>query len=99
MYRYETYFTLTADENVDVTTVDQHEHSRLLPDMTQARFAENAFYTPVPETLVECTARLLFMAVRWAKNLPSFANLPFRDQVSYTVPITGDDARDVVSST
>ncbi|UYV80484.1 Hr51 [Cordylochernes scorpioides] len=33
------------------------------------------------ETLYETAARLLFMAVKWAKNLPSFTNLPFRDQV------------------
>lgn len=33
------------------------------------------------ETIYESSARLLFMAVKWAKNLPSFANLPFRDQV------------------
>lgn len=30
----------------------------------------------------ELSARLLFMAVRWTKNLTSFASLPFRDQVS-----------------
>ena len=47
-------------------------------------YAESALYPPGPETLYECSARLLFMAVRWAKNLPSFANLPFRDQVSWT---------------
>ena len=29
----------------------------------------------------ETSARLLFMAVKWAKNLPVFSNLPFRDQV------------------
>ncbi|XP_035225280.1 photoreceptor-specific nuclear receptor-like isoform X2 [Stegodyphus dumicola] len=36
---------------------------------------------PGQETIYETSARLLFMAVKWAKNLPSFANLPFRDQV------------------
>ncbi|XP_049961887.1 photoreceptor-specific nuclear receptor-like [Schistocerca serialis cubense] len=40
-----------------------------------------ALYPPVHETLHETAARLLFMAVKWAKNLPSFASLPFRDQV------------------
>ena len=29
----------------------------------------------------EICARLLFMAVKWTKNLTSFASLPFRDQV------------------
>jgi hypothetical protein len=33
------------------------------------------------ETVYETAARLLFMAVRWTKNLSSFASLPFRDQV------------------
>uniref|UniRef100_A0A8D8YZH1 Photoreceptor-specific nuclear receptor n=1 Tax=Cacopsylla melanoneura TaxID=428564 RepID=A0A8D8YZH1_9HEMI len=33
------------------------------------------------ESVYETSARLLFMAVKWAKNLPSFAALPFRDQV------------------
>lgn len=37
-------------------------------------------YSPT-ETVYESSARLLFMAVKWAKNLPSFASLPFRDQV------------------
>ena len=30
----------------------------------------------------EICARLLFMAVKWTKNLTSFASLPFRDQVT-----------------
>uniref|UniRef100_A0A670ZBD7 Nuclear receptor subfamily 2 group E member 3 n=1 Tax=Pseudonaja textilis TaxID=8673 RepID=A0A670ZBD7_PSETE len=34
-----------------------------------------------PESVYEISARLLFMAVKWAKNLPVFSNLPFRDQV------------------
>ncbi|CAF4942089.1 unnamed protein product [Pieris macdunnoughi] len=33
------------------------------------------------ESAAETAARLLFMAVKWAKNLPSFASLSFRDQV------------------
>ncbi|KAK9891228.1 hypothetical protein WA026_013543 [Henosepilachna vigintioctopunctata] len=38
-------------------------------------------YPGAHETIYETSARLLFMAVKWAKNLPSFASLPFRDQV------------------
>ena len=37
---------------------------------------------PLNESNHEIAARLLFMAVRWTKNLTSFASLPFRDQVS-----------------
>ncbi|XP_034144014.1 photoreceptor-specific nuclear receptor isoform X2 [Esox lucius] len=33
------------------------------------------------ESVYEMSARLLFMAVKWAKNLPVFSYLPFRDQV------------------
>ncbi|KAK0084497.1 hypothetical protein PV325_006919 [Microctonus aethiopoides] len=41
-----------------------------------------SLYSPAnTETVYETSARLLFMAVKWAKNLPSFASLPFRDQV------------------
>jgi nuclear receptor subfamily 2 group E protein 3 len=43
-----------------------------------------AIYPPIQETVYETSARLLFMAVKWAKNLPSFARLPFRDQVLHT---------------
>ncbi|KAF4531585.1 hypothetical protein B566_EDAN010051 [Ephemera danica] len=44
--------------------------------------AAPALYPPAAhETVYETSARLLFMAVKWAKNLPSFASLPFRDQV------------------
>jgi len=41
----------------------------------------SAIYNPAHETIYETAARLLFMAVKWAKNLPSFGTLPFRDQV------------------
>ncbi|XP_076063383.1 nuclear receptor subfamily 2 group E member tailless [Oratosquilla oratoria] len=34
-----------------------------------------------PETVCESAARLLFMNVRWAKHLPAFTALPFRDQL------------------
>lgn len=37
--------------------------------------------SPAHETIYETSARLLYMAVKWAKNLPSFTSLPFRDQV------------------
>ncbi|XP_076444177.1 photoreceptor-specific nuclear receptor-like [Babylonia areolata] len=70
-----------ADENIDVTSVEQERPLALQHVSTSAVYAESALYPPGPETLYECSARLLFMAVRWAKNLPSFANLPFRDQV------------------
>ncbi|KAK7489253.1 hypothetical protein BaRGS_00019505 [Batillaria attramentaria] len=70
-----------ADENIDVTSVEQERPLQHVVT-SGAVYAESVLYPPGPETLYECSARLLFMAVRWAKNLPSFANLPFRDQWS-----------------
>ena len=32
------------------------------------------------ENVYEAAARLLFMSVKWARNIPSFLQLPFRDQ-------------------
>ncbi|CAL4112626.1 unnamed protein product [Meganyctiphanes norvegica] len=40
-----------------------------------------SLWDPLQESVQETAARLLFMAVKWAKNLPSFSSLPFRDQV------------------
>lgn len=34
-----------------------------------------------PETICEAAARLLFMSVKWAKSVPAFLSIPFRDQV------------------
>ncbi|XP_012942604.1 photoreceptor-specific nuclear receptor, partial [Aplysia californica] len=77
------------DENIDVTSVENDQqrtpHAHGQPTHVHphpaALYMESAIYPPGHETLYECSARLLFMAVKWAKNLPSFANLPFRDQV------------------
>lgn len=54
------------------------------PQQTGGLYAVPPPPPPPHETLYETSARLLFMAVKWAKNLPSFASLPFRDQVSST---------------
>ncbi|KAH9500942.1 Photoreceptor-specific nuclear receptor [Bulinus truncatus] len=76
-----------SDENIDVTSVDTEPHHHQTSHTHHPHphpgllYADTAIYPPGHETLYECSARLLFMAVKWAKNLPSFANLPFRDQV------------------
>ncbi|XP_047397128.1 photoreceptor-specific nuclear receptor isoform X2 [Sciurus carolinensis] len=54
-----------ADENIDVTSND--------PEFPSSPCSLDSIH--------ETSARLLFMAVKWAKNLPVFSNLPFRDQV------------------
>ncbi len=84
----------SADGDIDVTSVEHergglmphhmaHHHpaAAALPLAVAAAYPEGAIYPPGQETVYECSARLLFMAVKWSKNLPSFANLPFRDQV------------------
>ncbi|XP_068923384.1 photoreceptor-specific nuclear receptor [Petaurus breviceps papuanus] len=62
-----------VDENVDVTS---NEPERPLTDDQPGSYPSTS-----PESVYETSARLLFMAVKWAKNLPVFSNLPFRDQV------------------
>ncbi|KAH3730105.1 hypothetical protein DPMN_056085 [Dreissena polymorpha] len=67
-----------GDDNIDITSDVGERH------VTPYYNSYGEVFYPLhggQETLYECSARLLFMAVRWAKNLPSFANLPFRDQV------------------
>ncbi|XP_041853681.1 photoreceptor-specific nuclear receptor-like [Melanotaenia boesemani] len=64
-----------VDENIDVTTNDSEKDQnpldcRLFP-----------YSSGCSESIYETSARLLFMSVKWAKNLPIFARLPFRDQV------------------
>lgn len=56
-----------AEENIDVTGND--------PEFPASPCGLDGIH--------ETSARLLFMAVKWAKNLPVFSNLPFRDQVHH----------------
>lgn len=66
------------------TTISNKESkpdTRLGSSPLGQNFLPTKFYGHPQETIFETSARLLFMAVKWAKNLPSFASLPFRDQV------------------
>ncbi|XP_069898818.1 photoreceptor-specific nuclear receptor [Dipodomys merriami] len=54
-----------AEENIDVTSND--------PEVRSSPCGLDGIH--------EASARLLFMAVKWAKSLPVFSHLPFRDQV------------------
>ncbi|KAJ6641738.1 Photoreceptor-specific nuclear receptor [Pseudolycoriella hygida] len=67
------------DDSIDVTN-DEEPSSHELP-LPVPNFVTPTLYAPTQETVYETSARLLFMAVKWAKNLPSFASLTFRDQV------------------
>ncbi|XP_041034462.1 photoreceptor-specific nuclear receptor [Cetorhinus maximus] len=62
-----------VDENIDVTSNE--------PERTSTEYQMSIYPPSSPECVYETSARLLFMAVKWAKNLPVFSNLPFRDQV------------------
>lgn len=71
-----------SEDSIDVTNEEpltpQRSGCAQLPPVLPS------IYSPASaETVYETSARLLFMAVKWAKNLPSFASLPFRDQVIY----------------
>ncbi|XP_017578338.1 photoreceptor-specific nuclear receptor [Pygocentrus nattereri] len=62
-----------VDENIDVTS---NEPERSSPECNTSLYSYSG-----PESVYETSARLLFMSVKWAKNLPVFSHLPFRDQV------------------
>ncbi|XP_063922256.1 photoreceptor-specific nuclear receptor-like isoform X3 [Zophobas morio] len=79
------------EESIDVTNEEEDTPSSgcgvssssgpLRPEPQPATGLTTSLYSSSHETIYETSARLLFMAVKWAKNLPSFASLPFRDQV------------------
>ncbi|XP_069564751.1 photoreceptor-specific nuclear receptor-like [Brachyistius frenatus] len=64
-----------VEENIDVATNDL-ERDRTPFDCRMSPYTSSCL-----ESVYETSARLLFMSVKWAKNLPVFAHLPFRDQV------------------
>ncbi|CAH0697319.1 unnamed protein product [Spodoptera exigua] len=72
--------TDSDDDSIDVTN---EEDSTSYSPPAAMNYQQNcASYRPLGvESAAESAARLLFMAVKWAKNLPSFASLAFRDQV------------------
>ncbi|XP_032590759.1 photoreceptor-specific nuclear receptor [Drosophila grimshawi] len=70
------------DDSIDVTNDEEpHAGSRSDSSFIMPQFMSPNLYAHQHETVYETSARLLFMAVKWAKNLPSFARLSFRDQV------------------
>lgn len=67
---------------IEVTTNDEeNENGENGKNIMVPHFVNSSLYGHTHETVYETSARLLFMAVKWAKNLPSFASLAFRDQV------------------
>lgn len=72
--------SLVTDDSIDVTN-EEPPSCTSAPLQPPPMPETTSLYPPAQETVYETSARLLFMAVKWAKNLPSFAALPFRDQV------------------
>lgn len=76
-----------SDDSIDVTNDEEPEQQpetdhQITPMLPMPNFMPpTSLYNHTQETVYETSARLLFMAVKWAKNLPSFAELAFRDQV------------------
>lgn len=68
----------TVEETIDVTNDDSKR------DGTSSDSHMSQYTSGCSESMYETSARLLFMSVKWAKNLPVFAHLPFRDQVKPT---------------
>ena len=78
------FHAAAMQENVDIDVTgesDGSSDSERLAMRTAISQREMAVYPSNHENIYESSARLLFMAVKWAKNLPSFSSLPFRDQV------------------
>ena len=64
------------------------------PIRFQSDFSVSVYYSN-PEAVCEAAAKLLFMSVKWARNIPSFMSLPFRDQVG---TVSSDNGRLCISS-
>ncbi|KAJ2944857.1 hypothetical protein O0L34_g1749 [Tuta absoluta] len=74
--------TDSDDDSIDVT--NEEDSTSYSPPAATAYPQTCTPYRPLGvESAAETAARLLFMAVKWAKNLPSFASLAFRDQATY----------------
>ncbi|XP_055639107.1 photoreceptor-specific nuclear receptor isoform X2 [Toxorhynchites rutilus septentrionalis] len=72
------------DDSIDVTNdedVEPVQNNSTIPSLVNHPLYGQSPMFNFQETIYETSARLLFMAVKWAKNLPSFASLTFRDQV------------------
>ena len=75
---------LTPDDSIEIevtTNDEENENGENGKNIMVPTFVNPSLYGHTQETVYETSARLLFMAVKWAKNLPSFASLAFRDQV------------------
>ncbi|PFX22931.1 Photoreceptor-specific nuclear receptor [Stylophora pistillata] len=70
----------TCMEGCQVPVSDFDLGLEFKPIRFQSDFSVSLYYSN-PEAVCEAAAKLLFMSVKWARNIPSFMSLPFRDQV------------------
>lgn len=77
------HFTASPREVDIISDVRTPTPSPSTDDSNTLKREISALYQAPYDNIYEISARLLFTAVKWSKNLPSFAALPFRDQVGF----------------
>lgn len=74
---------LDSKEGKKSPTADQgNQQPKASPKTTenQINFEMPQMYEARPENVYESAVQLLYMSVTWARNIPTFLDLPFRDQ-------------------
>ncbi|XP_074660959.1 nuclear receptor subfamily 2 group E member 1-like [Tubulanus polymorphus] len=59
---------------------NQTQPAMPIPTHLTVPHGHSLYVSAAAESVYETAARLLFMSVKWARNIPSFLQLPFRDQ-------------------
>ncbi|XP_023236140.1 nuclear receptor subfamily 2 group E member 1-like isoform X2 [Centruroides sculpturatus] len=75
--------TLTNESRPTTLHIPAFRPAGLIHPTPKYAYELPIFQTPFcdSETICESAARLLFMNVKWVKNVPAFVNLPYRDQI------------------
>ncbi|XP_067125945.1 nuclear receptor subfamily 2 group E member 1 [Centruroides vittatus] len=75
--------TLTNESRPTTLHIPAFRPAGLIHPTPKYAYELPIFQTPFcdSETICESAARLLFMNVKWVKNVPAFIRLPYRDQI------------------
>ncbi|XP_077866555.1 nuclear receptor subfamily 2 group E member 1-like [Saccoglossus kowalevskii] len=73
--------TVSTLDSLPSVTVTETPTPIICQPMPKYPYELTPSYCSNPEAICETAARLLFMSVKWAKNVPAFLSLPFRDQL------------------
>ena len=76
-------FGETSDRNKELAPVTSLSSNMTPPHTPQQGTAPGPYpilYMPFPEAIYESAIRVLYMTVKWVRNIPTFLDLPFRDQ-------------------